>query len=45
MHQQIVTEYFRVAGGFEPAVGRRCTPAAHRGDPLYGVWARVAARP
>jgi SAM-dependent methyltransferase len=41
-HQHIVAEYFRAAGGFEPAVARRRTPAGHPGDPLYGVWARVA---
>jgi len=40
-HQQIVTEYFRRAGGYAPAVARRCTPDTHRGDPLFAVWAAV----
>jgi len=40
-HQQIVAEYFAVAGGYEPARTRQCaTPPG--GDPLYAVWARVA---
>jgi hypothetical protein len=37
---EIVTRYFAAAGGFdEPRVERR-TPVAHRGDPLFAVWAR-----
>jgi SAM-dependent methyltransferase len=40
-HQQIVVEYFRRAGGYAPAVARRCTPDTHRGDPLFAVWAAV----
>ncbi len=43
-HQQIVAEYFRRAGQYEPAVARRCTPEGHRGDPLFGIWARVLGR-
>ena len=40
-HQDIVTEYFRAAGGYEPARARQCaTPPG--GDPLYAVWATVA---
>jgi SAM-dependent methyltransferase len=36
---EIVATYFRVSGGWgEPAVQRR-TPAYHRGDPLFAVWA------
>jgi hypothetical protein len=35
----IVASYFLMAGGWgEPTVDRR-TPAYHRGDPLYAVWA------
>ena len=35
----IVAEYFRRSGVYEtPTVARR-TPAGHRGDPLYAVWA------
>ena len=38
-HCYIVSEYFRRAGGWtEPTVSRR-TPADHRGDPLYAVYA------
>ena len=34
----IVTDYFRLAGGWrEPTVDQR-TPAHHFGDPLYAVW-------
>ncbi len=40
-HQQIVAEYFRRAGGYAPAIARRCTPDTHRGDPLFAVWATV----
>jgi SAM-dependent methyltransferase len=42
-HQRIVAEYFARAGGFAPAVTRDCTPLAHNGDPLYGVWAAVSS--
>jgi ubiquinone/menaquinone biosynthesis C-methylase UbiE len=35
-HLRIVAEYFRVAGGYEPALTRRCDAP---GDPLYAVWA------
>jgi hypothetical protein len=38
-HCTIVAKYFRLAGGWsEPTIERR-TPALHRGDPLYAVWA------
>jgi SAM-dependent methyltransferase len=40
-HMRIVGEYFARAGGFGDAVARACTPLAHNGDPLYGVWAAV----
>ncbi|MGZ4735244.1 MAG: class I SAM-dependent methyltransferase [Acidimicrobiia bacterium] len=39
-HCEIVTEYFRRAGGWDAAVADRRTPESHRGDPLYAVWAR-----
>ena len=42
-HCEIVTEYFRRAGGWEPAVAQRRTPDAHRGDPLFAVWANRSA--
>lgn len=39
-HCRIVVEYFRRSRAFsEPVVDRR-TPADHRGDPLFTVWAR-----
>jgi SAM-dependent methyltransferase len=38
-HAEIVSEYFRRAGGWtEPTVQRR-TPDGHVGDPLWAVWA------
>ncbi|HTL85414.1 MAG TPA: methyltransferase domain-containing protein [Acidimicrobiia bacterium] len=40
-HMEIVREYFARAGGYEPAIARQCTPAEHRGDPLFAVWAEV----
>ena len=40
-HVEIVREYFANADAYEPAVAQRRTSFAHRGDPLYGVWARV----
>jgi len=43
-HCEIVARYFQLAGGFdEPQIERR-TPADHRGDPLFAVWARRASR-
>ncbi|MFM8303020.1 MAG: class I SAM-dependent methyltransferase [Actinomycetota bacterium] len=39
-HGAIVSEYFRLAGGFEPAVVERRTPVGHPGDPLWAVWSR-----
>jgi SAM-dependent methyltransferase len=38
-HGEIVAEYFREAGGWDEAVIARRTPADHRGDPLWAVWA------
>jgi SAM-dependent methyltransferase len=40
----IVAEYFRRAGGFEPAHVERRTPSPHWGDPLDAVWARTQTR-
>jgi SAM-dependent methyltransferase len=38
-HCEIVAAYFRHADGWgDPVVSRR-TPTAHRGDPLFAVWA------
>jgi SAM-dependent methyltransferase len=39
----IVETYFRRSGGFEPPVSALRTPPGHRGDPLWGVWARARA--
>jgi SAM-dependent methyltransferase len=40
-HRRIVTEYFVAAGAYDPALARQCaTPPG--GDPLFGVWAKVA---
>jgi SAM-dependent methyltransferase len=36
----LVSRYFELAGGYEPAVAALCTEPG-RGDPLYGVWAQV----
>lgn len=42
-HCAIVARYFRLGGGWgDPQVQRR-TPAVHRGDPLFAVWATRAA--
>jgi SAM-dependent methyltransferase len=38
-HCQIVARYFSLAGAFEAATIQRRTPADHRGDPLFAVWA------
>ncbi len=38
-HVEIVTDYFRRAGGWGEAVADRRTPASHSGDPLFAVWA------
>ncbi|MGZ4735247.1 MAG: hypothetical protein ACXVKA_14670 [Acidimicrobiia bacterium] len=38
-HCEIVAEYFRRADGWSRAVAERRTPGAHRGDPLFAVWA------
>lgn len=39
-HCEIVSEYFRRAGGWDEPSAERRTPLDHRGDPLYAVWAR-----
>jgi SAM-dependent methyltransferase len=41
-HCEIVARYFSLAGGFDDPQIERRTPPAHRGDPLYAVWARRA---
>ncbi|HEY2812643.1 MAG TPA: methyltransferase domain-containing protein [Acidimicrobiales bacterium] len=41
-HGHIVSSYFRAAGGWDEPVVQRRTPLAHRGDPLFAVWARRA---
>jgi SAM-dependent methyltransferase len=41
----IVAGYFRASGGWEEPVVERRTPAQHRGDPLFAVWAHRAGRP
>ena len=38
-HCALVSEYFRRAGGWSPAVAQLRTPPGHAGDPLYAVWA------
>jgi SAM-dependent methyltransferase len=38
-HVRIVQEYFRRSGRFDEPVAELRTPAEHRGDPLYAVWA------
>jgi SAM-dependent methyltransferase len=43
-HCEIVSEYFRRAGGWGAPKARRCTPPSHPGDPLFAVWAARAAR-
>lgn len=40
--QRIVSSYFELADGFEPAQVQRRTPAGP-GDPLFGVWASRAS--
>jgi SAM-dependent methyltransferase len=42
-HCEIVREYFAQSDAYDEPVTRRCTPSEHRGDPLFGVWARVRA--
>jgi SAM-dependent methyltransferase len=37
---EIVTAYFRAAGGWGEPTAQRRTAFAHRGDPLYAVWAK-----
>jgi len=41
-HGAIVSEYFRLAGGWEPATTQRRTLPDHHGDPLWAVWSRRA---
>jgi SAM-dependent methyltransferase len=43
-HCDIVAEYFRRSGGWNESLIERRTPALHRGDPLFGVWAHRARR-
>jgi SAM-dependent methyltransferase len=38
-HCAIVSEYFRLAGGWSAPVAERRTPLASPGDPLFAVWA------
>jgi SAM-dependent methyltransferase len=38
-HREIVASYFRLAGGWGDPRSERRTPLAHRGDPLFAVWA------
>jgi SAM-dependent methyltransferase len=38
-HGEIVAEYFRRADRWTEPVVQQRTPAAHRGDPLWAVWA------
>lgn len=40
-HIEIVREYFRISGAFEPAESGLRTAPASGGDPLYAVWAEV----
>jgi SAM-dependent methyltransferase len=44
-HCEIVSEYFRRAGGWDEPTARLRTPLDHPGDPLYAVWAHRAAGP
>jgi SAM-dependent methyltransferase len=41
---EIVGRYFARAAGFGDATIERRTPVGHRGDPLFGVWARTTGR-
>jgi SAM-dependent methyltransferase len=41
-HVRIVREYFARSGAYEDVQSRLCTPVDAPGDPLHGVWARVA---
>ena len=43
-HCEIVSEYFRAAGGYEEPRAERRTPPGHWGDPLYAVWSRATGR-
>lgn len=38
-HVRIVATYFALCDGFDDATGGPQTPADHRGDPVYAVWA------
>jgi SAM-dependent methyltransferase len=42
-HLEIVREYFRRSHGWGEVAAQRRTPPAHRGDPLFAVWAHHAA--
>ncbi len=39
MHMTVVAEYFHRSGGWDAPIAQQRTPANHRGDPLYAVWA------
>jgi SAM-dependent methyltransferase len=41
-HCEIVSEYFRRAGGWDEPVAELRTPVDQPGDPLYAVWAHRA---
>jgi SAM-dependent methyltransferase len=44
-HCEIVTDYFRLAGGWDDPIIQRRSPRSRFGDPLFAVWAhRAAAR-
>jgi SAM-dependent methyltransferase len=40
---EVVATYFRQAGGWSEPVAELRTPRAHRGDPLWAVWAHRLA--
>lgn len=42
---ELVSMYFRLAGGFDEPQQALCTAPSVPGDPLYAVWATVAAPP
>ena len=44
-HRNLVAEYFRGTGGYEPPVIRCCRPGGLGQDPLDAVWARTLPAP
>ena len=38
-HCAVVASYFRKSGAWNEPIAQQRTPADHRGDPLYAVWA------